>query len=44
MFEELKIKNDELKEVINRIEELTPWDRQKLFEEIATEVCPSDEW
>lgn len=35
MFEELKIKNNELKEIINKIEELTPWDREQLFEEIS---------
>ena len=37
MFEELKLKNNELKDIIDRIEELTPWDREKLFNEIASE-------
>jgi len=37
MFEQLKIKNDELKNIINAIEELTPWDRHLLFETISND-------
>ena len=43
MFEELKTKNDELKDVIDKIEELTPWDRDNLFNEISEIHIPDEE-
>lgn len=43
MLEELKLKNDDLKGIINKIEELTPWDREQLFEDIYYLYNPPEE-